>query len=501
MSENVQAMIGFNSANATTITGVQKTTLDALIGVVFVTPKISFIGASWVEVQRSAAGGANVGGQFWGKHNSPHVILDPTHAGPPYILRICETITPVYGSNSGRIFFGFGEFTDIADPASLVGLGFYCDKTGNWFALMSDDLGDRERFDTDADTNQPRFLRMELDGNLKAVRWYVDEVLVRTHAMLTPLDKIETGTDGGSGLLFNDVVIQSAAGHNVIAYIGSGLTAQMSIITDEPEPVVVVPVVIDPVGQGLTYQRVINLARSRHPKFDELILDDNQVVDELNALAMSMISIASLADHSAFQQVVNWNADVFPLLDQSGGQVDLRDYSDIVLPGWVTGVYAIEAVRLDGSKIVVEVKRKESETRDRLQEEDSVVLLRTTTDPKRIPRGFKVWNDALGVFTIQKDEVGDVNPWQDVVDANFVVAGVRVAMKNRGDLTNNISMPFQALLPLVERYAVTLAGRAGLDLRWKLSQRAIAEEEMEKWREFIGEFDMMEDEPFDPEIQ
>lgn len=495
MSESVQAMIAFNSNLQTTVTGVQTFTLDGIFGAGLTTTNQAFINAIWLRVRRNTTGD-NVFGVEWGKYNFLHPILDPTHAGPPYIMRIAEMIAPSFGASVGRIFFGFGEFTDVTDRLSLRGAGFYCDETGNWFALLNDVLGDRERFDTGADTNQPRFLRMELDGNLKVVRWYVDEVLVLTHTVATAIDQIETGVDAASGLLFNDVVIQSDAGNQIDAFIASGMVAQMSIITDEPEPAA-----LPPLSQDLTYQRVINLARTRHPAFKDLILDDNQVVDELNAMAMAMISIASLADHSSFQQVVNWNTDVFPSLDQTGGQVDLRDYTDIVLPGWVTGVYSIEAVKKNGSKVAVEIKRKESEIRDREQEADSIQILRSTDDPKRIPRGFKVWDDARRVFSIQKDETGDSNPWQDVVDANFVVDGIRVAMVKRGDLTNAISMPFQALLPLVERYAVTLAGRAGLDLRWRESQRQVAELEMEKWREFIGEFDMMEDEPFDPEIQ
>ena len=498
MSESIQPLMVLNAHLQVTYPGLSLNTLDGIFGGGTVGPNISFINLQWIRVQRNAVGN-NIFLLEFGVHHFIHPFLDPTHAGPPYIMRITETIAPSFGASVGRVFFGFGGFSDVTDPNSLHGAGFYCDEVGNWFALLRDVLGDRVRFDTGADTNQPRSLRMDIDGNKKQLRWYIDEVLRKTHTFVTPLDDIAPGFD----VLFTDVAIQSAAGNLINVYIAAGIVAQMSIVTDEPE-VVEVPeevVTLPPIGQALTYQRVINLARSRHPAFKELILDDNQVVDELNAMAMAMISIASLADHSAFQQVVNWKTDVFPSLDQTGDPVDLRDYSDIVLPGWVTGVYAVEAVKKDGSKIVVEVKRKESETRDRLEEADSVTLIGTTSDPKRIPRGFKVWDDALRVFTIQKDETGDSNPWQDVVDANFVVAGIRVAMANRGDLTNNISMPFQALLPLVERYAVTLAGRAGLDLRWRESQRQVAEEEMEKWREFIGEFDMMEDEPFDPEIQ
>lgn len=494
MSESVQPIIQFVSVGRTNYAGVETTGLDVIFGAGSVQHS-TLIGARWQRIRRNTTGD-NVFGQTLGYHSFIHPFLDPTHIGPPYIMRLQEVISPLFSGAVGRVFFGLGGFTDVTDSLTLRGCGFYCDETGNWFALLRDAVGDRVRVDTTADTNQPRFLRVDIDAKLKTVRWYVDEVLRHTHVVSSALDQMEGSAT--AGLLEFCVVIQSDAGNQIDAFIAPGLVVQMSLITDEPLAVVAG---LPPITQGLTYQRVINLARTRHPAFRELILDDNQVVDELNAMAMSMISIASLADHSAFQQVVNWNTDVFPSLDQSGGKVDLRDYTDIVLPGWVTGVYAIEAVKKDGSKIVVEIKRKESETRDRLTEADSVTVLRSVGDPKRIPRGFKVWDDTLRVFKIQKDETGESNPWQDVVDANFVVDGIRVAMLNRGDLTTSISMPFQALLPLVERYAVTLAGRAGLDLRWRESQRQVADDELEKWREFIGEFDMMEDEPFDPEIQ
>ncbi len=83
------------------------------------------------------------------------------------------------------------------------------------------------RFDTTADTNQPRTLRMDIDGILKEVRWYVDDVLRVTHVMSSPLDQIASG----DGVLFNDVVIQSDAANAVAAFIAAGVMAQMSLVT------------------------------------------------------------------------------------------------------------------------------------------------------------------------------------------------------------------------------------------------------------------------------
>lgn len=491
MSESSQPIISFQSSARVEYPGIGIITLQNIVNVgnVLILADILFQNTKWMRVRRNTTG-TTAAGQFWGFHNFIHPLLDPTKAGPPYIMRISEVILADFGGSVGRIFFGIGEFTDATDRTTLRGCGFYCDETGNWFALLNDALGDRTRVDTLASTTVPRYLRIDMDGNLKVVRWYVDEVLVATAVLATALDQISPTT----GLRFYDVEIQSAAGNQIDAYISAGPRAQMSIVTN------IADAVVPPsLAQDFTYQRVLNLARTRHPSFSKLTFDDNMVIDELNSMASTMLEEGSMADHSAFQHVVNWKADVFPSLDQSAGQKDLRDYADIILPGYVTGVYAIEAIRSDGTKIIVQTKRKESEIRDRLQEADSLVVSRAR-DPKAVPRGYKVWDPTLRVWKIQKDEAGDSNPWQDVTDANTVVDGVPVPLVKRADLLNNIPLPYQALLPLVERYAVTLAGRAGLEVSWREQQREVAKEAMEKWREFIGDFDMLEDEPFDPEI-
>jgi hypothetical protein len=226
MSESIQTMLHVTSTVQAPYPGVTLTALDGVFGSGFLTPTSSFIGQIWIKVERSA-GGDNVFGQEFGFHNFIHAFMDPTHTGPPYIVRITEVISPLFGANVGRIFFGFGEFVDVTDALSLRGAGFYCDETGNWFALLSDIIGDRVRFDTTADTNQPRLLRMDIDGILKEVRWYVDDVLRVTHVMASPIDQIASG----DGVLFNDVVIQADAGNPVAAYVAAGIMAQMSLVT------------------------------------------------------------------------------------------------------------------------------------------------------------------------------------------------------------------------------------------------------------------------------
>jgi hypothetical protein len=231
MSEHVQPLLHWTSAGQAPYQGVTLTALKGVFGSGFLTPASSFAGQIWSKIERSVSGD-NVFGQEFGTHNFIYPFTDPDHVGPPYILRIAEVVSPLFAGNVGRIFFGFGEFIDVTDALSLRGLGFYCDETGNWFALLSDILGDRVRFDTTADTNQPRTLRIDIDGGLKEIRWYVDEVLRVTHVMVSPLDQIVTG----DGVLFNDVVIQADAANPVAAYVAAGIMAQITLVTNA-EPI------------------------------------------------------------------------------------------------------------------------------------------------------------------------------------------------------------------------------------------------------------------------
>jgi len=226
VSESIQPMLSLNTNGQTPVTGVTLNTLDGIFGAGSVAINQSFVGQIWTRIRRNATGD-NVFVQDLGIHNFIHPLTDPTHAGPSYIVRITEVIAPSFGASVGRIFFGFGEFIDVTDALSLRGAGFYCDETGNWFALLSDAVGDRVRFDTTADTNQPRLLRMDIDGILKEVRWYVDDVLRVTHVMSSPLDQIGAGV----GVFFVDVIIQSDAGNQIDAFIAAGIIAQMSLVT------------------------------------------------------------------------------------------------------------------------------------------------------------------------------------------------------------------------------------------------------------------------------
>jgi hypothetical protein len=229
MSENVQPLITFNAQGRTFYPGLDVLGFDAQFGSGNFSNIISFNDIQWVRIRHSAAGDdafVNV----LGAHPFVHPILDPL-IPLPYQIRLTETIQVDFGAaTQGRIFFGFGEWVDVTADDSLRGLGFYCDETGNWFALLSDALGDRVRVDTGVSTAAAHFFRVELDGVLKEVRWYVDEVLITSHLVATPLDQIASGTD----LQFYDVGVRST-GEQIDAYIAAGALAQMSFITNEPE--------------------------------------------------------------------------------------------------------------------------------------------------------------------------------------------------------------------------------------------------------------------------
>ncbi|KKL25476.1 hypothetical protein LCGC14_2404920, partial [marine sediment metagenome] len=460
MSESVQPIFTLNSRGLVDYSGLMTTTLDALVGNGTVAQSQTFIDNQWIRVRRNVTGD-NIVAQYFGLHNFIHAFLDPTHVGPLYIIRISECIVPSFGASVGRVFFGFGEFVDVTDRTSLRGAGFYCDETGNWFALLRDAAGDIVRFDTGADTNQPRFLRMDIDANFKTVRWYVDEVLRKTHVMTSALDQIAAG----SGPPFNDVAIQSDAGNQIDVYIASGIVAQMSIVTDAPQPLEVVPVVP---GQ-LTYQRIINLAVTRAPEFPELVLDDQQVVDEMDVLALELVQEGSDADHTAFQQVVNWNTDILPDLTEDPAPTDLSEIDYIQLPRWINSIYSAEGVKSNGSKIEINIFSKESEIRDR-PIAGLTIAYRDLGDPRvRKPQALKVWNPSSALWELYKDESNvspGASPWDDVVDANLVVSGVPVRIGSRANLTNTVPVPFRALRPMAESFAISLGMRANKDYRW-----------------------------------
>jgi len=255
-------------------------------------------------------------------------------------------------------------------------------------------------------------------------------------------------------------------------------------------------------SNALTYQRVLNVTRMRSGDFGGLVIDDMQIIDELNAITLELMQEGTDADVSSFQQIFNWATHVAPLLTPV--PADLREVDNILVPGWVQTVFAIEGIRSNGSKIEIGIQRKESEVRDRIPDHDEgfgfyAALLDSSL---RKPRAWRVWDGDNSVWRLYKDltSEGGKQTWEDIVDVNLVVSGVPLAMTKRPDLNDTIPLPFRALRPLAEAYAIILGGRTNKSVGWMRDQRLVKQKAFDDFREFINQSDMSRDEPFDPEI-
>ena len=492
MTEVVQPLITHSTNQRTFYPGLDVTAFDAQFGTGATLINITLDNQQWL-LHRHTAAGDDVYAQILGSWGMVHSLLDPLIQGPNHILVFQETIIIDFqAATQGRIFFGLGAWTDVTDDDTLRGIGFYCDHdTQVWFALLSDATGDRVRLNTAIDVTARHHLRLEVDGILHQVRFYLDGTLVASHTLTVPLEQIATGTT----LDFLQLALRST-GELIQGYMSGGAVDQVLLITNEPEAAVAV-------SEQITYQDVVNLARTRAPEFAALVLDDQQVYKEMNAMCLEMVQEGSDADHTAFQEVMNWATTVLPSITTIPAPTDLRDVDHIEVPIWVNTIYSAEGVKDDGSKVELDIRKKESEIRDRPFDEDSVIVT-NLRDPRRSkPRAYKVWNSSRGRWQLFKDEaqlIPGSNPWAQITDANLVVSGVRLQMFARADLTNTIPLPYRALRPMAEAYAVTLGMRSTKDVGWIRDQRAVAEAAMTLFREFINMMDMATDEPFDPEI-
>lgn len=266
------------------------------------------------------------------------------------------------------------------------------------------------------------------------------------------------------------------------------------------EPISVVPT---PVISGrLSYQRVMNVARNRSRDFDRLVIDDNVVMDELNALTLELIQEGTDADHTAFQQVIAWSTDVLPSLGILPAPADLTEIDNIWLPYWVNTIFTLEGIRSNGKKIEIIVLRKESEIRDREPGDDEGYYGGLLETEGRKPQAFKIWDATESVWKLFKDLTTDsqVDAWADIVDANIVVAGVYLPMSERADMTDPIPVPFVALRPLAEAYALILGARVNKSAAWMREQRLVKDRAWDRFREFVNQMDMASFDSIDPEI-
>ena len=452
---------------------------------------------SWIQVRRT--GGA---AGFWGQrfHQiNPYWLLNAA-LSVPYTFRLSAFAVTDHTTDDSEVFWGIGSWWD-ATQASLHGIGFRATNGGNWFAVVIDDNTVHLDVDTGVASGNTvaHDLEIQLDGATNKVSLLVDGTLVGsvTFTAVTPLEQIwdepEWAPVGPS------IWCDATPGVGYI-YFGTGRNQTASIVMGVSDVVVVPPVI----SSRITYQRILNLARTRAPEFVGLVIDDQQIMDELNGLTLELIQEGSDADHSTFQEVVNWLTDVFPSLPvEDPPLTDLRDFDSILVPSWVNTVYAIEGIQLNGDKKVrIDVDTKESQIRDRPFEDESILYGHLDGRSVR-PRALKVWDSAEAVWRYYKNTDNtspSSNSWTNIYDANLVVSGVRLPMSTRADLTDAIPVPFRALKPLTEAYALILGGRAGKDVGWVNNQRVVVETQFEKFREWINVQDMSTDEPFDPEI-
>lgn len=258
-----------------------------------------------------------------------------------------------------------------------------------------------------------------------------------------------------------------------------------------------------PVISGrLSYQRVMNVARNRSRDFQGLVIDDNVVMDELNALTLELIQEGTDADHTAFQQVLNWSTDVLPSLGILPAPADLTEIDNIWLPYWVNTIFTVEGIQSSGKKIEIIVRRKESENRDRVPGQDEGYYGGLLETEGRKPLAFKVWDPTESVWKLFKDLTTDsqVDAWADITDVNIVVAGVYLPMSERADMTDPIPVPFRALRPLAEAYALILGGRVNKSAGWMREQRLVKDRAWEAFREFVNQMDMASYDSIDPEV-
>jgi hypothetical protein len=290
---------------------------------------------------------------------------------------------------------------------------------------------------------------------------------------------------------------------------------------------------------GFTYQRILNLARQRHPRLGQLLLDDAAVVDDLNLLLLEVIDRVVKDDHSTFQRNITFNTDILPHLDLPEGWAlpvvttggfyvldptattgatfvgtgsgyavidpavqtspSLADYDVIQLPDWVLAIHAAQVVYSGtdnyGDPLTrrLWLRRKEEQIRELPDERD--VLAYDIVE--KLPQAWLEHED--GVWQIRKWKQ-TTQSWTSAIDINFTVIGTQLSVGNAA-LTDPVPLPMALLRPLAERYAVLLGQRADLPQPWLVRQGEIAEGAMEQASQFIGDYEIADDPAFDPDIQ
>ncbi|MCP4901240.1 MAG: hypothetical protein GY906_30085 [bacterium] len=463
----------------------------------------SFLGYNYTWTYMRRFGGADGwGGYRWHVVNA-HAYLHHGFTNWPYSFRARTLAVTEHTTDRGISFWGIGGWWDTTE-ASLHGIGFYAVNGGNWFAIIKDDTTTHLDVDTGVVSGPAAAheLTIVLDGRTRTATLSIDGAVVATQVFSAAAQLAQLWNDDTEWHPVGVSCWGDAAGPgSTKIYFDPGARDAFGGMLLGSSDVVVAPPVI---STRITYQRILNLARGRAPEFIQLVIDDQQIMDELNNLTLELIQEGSDADHSAFQETVNWLTDIFPSLPvQVPAATNLLDFDDILLPSWVNSVYAMEGIKSDGHKVQILLDTKDEQIRNRPIEDESVIWDSLRDPRRRQPQAYKIWDPAESVWRFSKNTdyyTSGQSPWSDIVDANIVVSGVRLPMSERADLTDAIPVPFRALKPLTEAYALILGGRAGKDRGWMQDQDGRVEREYTKFREFINVMDMNSDVPFDPEI-
>jgi hypothetical protein len=134
----------------------------------------------------------------------PKVILDPIFPPTGIIVTFQDVVKAVFSgpfnTQQGQVFFGMGHNTEITNALNPWGkIGFRCYYAGagvqpTWVAYFNslDGLA-LFKVDTGIKVDSPRHLKVELDGALQQIRWWIDGTLV---ASLSPAAGTVPGESG-----------------------------------------------------------------------------------------------------------------------------------------------------------------------------------------------------------------------------------------------------------------------------------------------------------------
>lgn len=135
-------------------------------------------------------------------HINPNPLVDPATPTRAVIVRIRDVVqlTRTAGATFGNIFFGYGDSYPFQWGTIEVirGVGFHSYGGGTWRTYKSSNNMIAQRvFDTGIPLTNLCELLIELDGQLKQVRWYIDGVLVDTYNVVADAGPVNVNAQPG----------------------------------------------------------------------------------------------------------------------------------------------------------------------------------------------------------------------------------------------------------------------------------------------------------------